>query len=125
MAAVQDHANYFTKHLALTTNNITTVYTCGDQGELAFDLTGLMVAATTANSDTCSLYVTNGGTDWVLVYKGVVEADFPLQLEGLPVHLAVGDIIKATATTGATYTLHVHMSGLKTTRSPGSDSRRG
>ncbi len=116
MASVFPLANYLTKHVALTDNNITTVYTNGDEGEVAFDVTGLSVAATTANADTCSLYHASGGTDWVLVFKGPVEADFPLQLEGLPIHMKGTDAIKATASAGATHTLHVSLSGVKTVR---------
>ncbi len=118
MASVFPLANYFTKRVALTDNTLTTIYTCGDQGEIAFDVTGLSVTAITANADTCSLYDTNGGTDWCLVFRGPVEVDFPLQLEGLPIHLVSGDIIKAQATAGATHTLHVHLSGVKMTRVP-------
>ncbi len=119
MASVFPLSNYHTKRVALSTNNLTTIYTCGDEGELAYDVTGLSVSATTAFADTCSLYDVNGGTAWCLVFKGPVEADYPLQLEGLPVHLIVGDIIKAQATNGAVHTLHVHLSGVKLTRSPG------
>ncbi len=116
MASVFPLSNYLTKHVALSDNNLTTVYTNGDDGEIAFDVTGLSVAATTANADTCSLYHASGGTDWVLVFKGVVEADFPLQIEGLPIHLKGTDAIKAAATAGATHTLHVSLSGIKTVR---------
>jgi hypothetical protein len=118
MASVFPRTSYFTKHVALTTNALTTIYTCGDSQELAFDVTGLSVSATTAFADTVSLYHTVGGTDWCLVFLGPVEADYPLQLEGLPIHLVPGDIIKAQATAGATHTLHVHLSGLRTTRTP-------
>ena len=118
MASVFPLANYYTKHLALADNTLDTVYTCGDQGELAFDVTGLSVSATTANADTCSLYHTVGGTDFCLVFKGPVEADYALQLEGLPIHMQPGDVIKAQATAGGTHTLHVHLSGQKLTRSP-------
>jgi hypothetical protein len=118
MASVFPLANYYTKHVAIADNTLDTIYTCGDQGELAFDVTGLSVTATTANADTCSLYHTVGGTDFCLVFKGPVEADYPLQIEGLPIHMVPGDIIKAQATAGGTHTLHVHISGQKTTRSP-------
>ncbi len=118
MSSVFPLANYHTKRVALTDNTLTTIYTCGDEGEIAYDVTGLSVTATTANADTCSLYDRNGGTDWCLCFKGVVEADFPLQIEGLPIHLIAGDIIKAQATAGATHTLHVHLSGVKTVRAP-------
>ena len=74
--------------------------------------------ATSAYADTCFSIHTTGGTDWCLVFLGPVEADYPLQLEGLPIHLVPGDIIKAQATAGATHTLHVHLSGLRTTRTP-------
>ncbi len=116
MASVFPLSSYVTKHVALSDNNLTTVYTNGDEGEVAFDVTGLSVAATAAFADTCSLYHASGGTDWVLVFKGPVEADFPLQLEGLPIHLKGTDAIKATASAGATHTLHVSMSGVKTVR---------
>ncbi len=121
MSSVFPLAPYHTKSKALTDNTQTTVYTCGDEKELAFDVTGLSVVATTANADTCTLerFSAIDSATYTLVFKGVVEADFPLQLEGLPIHMVVGDIIKATATAGATHTLHVHISGVKTTRSPG------
>lgn len=118
MAAVQPLANYHTKRVALTGNTLTTIYTCGDDGEIAYDVTGVLVSATTAFADTCSLYDTSGGTDWCIVFKGPVEADFPLQIEGLPIHLVPGEVIKAQATAGATHTLHVHLSGVKTVRAP-------
>ena len=118
MASVFPLANYFTKHLALTANSLTTLYTCGDEGELVFDVTGLSISATTANADTCSIYHTVGGTDFCLVFRGPIEPDFPLQLEGLPIHMRSGEIIKVTPTAAATNTLHAHISGVKTTRGP-------
>ncbi len=119
MASVFPLANYYTLHKALTDNNETVIYTCGDQKELAFDVTGLSVSATTANADTVTLvhYTLVDTTKYTLVFKGPVEADFPLQIEGLPIHMVVGDVIYATATAGATHTLHAHISGVKTTRS--------
>lgn len=120
MASVFPLANYYTLHKALSTNAETLIYTCGAQGELSFDVTGLSVSATTANSDTCTLvhYTLVDAVKYTLVFLGPVEADYPLQLEGLPIHMVVGDIIYATATAGATHTLHAHISGVKTTRAP-------
>src|SRR5258708_3419932 len=105
MASVHPLSNYYTKHVALSSNAKTTIYTCGDNGELAFDVTGLSVSASTANADTCTLihYTIVDTTEYTLVFLGPVEADYPLQLEGLPIHMVVGDIIKATATAGATH----------------------
>lgn len=123
MAAVQVLANYWTKHKALTDNTLTTVYTCGEQGELAFDVTDIEVSATTANADTCSLYHSSGGTDWCLVFLGAVGAAVPLAFEGKPIHMVPGDIIKAQATAGATHTLHAMVCGLKLTHSPTKDAR--
>ncbi len=120
MASVFPLANYHTKGKALTDNNLTVLYTCGDQGELAFDVTGISVSATTANADTCSVFwfsVVDNVT-YTLVFLGPVEADYPLQIECLPIHMVVGDIIKVTATAGATHTLHARISGAKLTRSP-------
>ncbi len=118
MASVFPLANYHTKNLALSANSLTTLYTCGDQGEIAFDVTGLSVSATTANADTCSVYHTVGGTDFCLVFKGPVEADFPLQIEGLPIHMQAGDIIKVNPTAAASNALHAHISGVKIIRAP-------
>jgi hypothetical protein len=125
MASVFPLANYYTKSAALADNNLTTIYTAGDEGELAFDVTGISVAASTANADTCTIirHQARDNTDYTLVFKGPVEADFPLQIEGLPIHLSPGDIIKAQATAGATHTLHIHVTGQKTTRSPKTDSK--
>lgn len=116
MASVHPNVSYYTKRTALNTNALTTIYTCGDQQELAFDVTGISVAATSANADTCSIYINSGGSDWCIVYRGPVEADFPLQIEGLPIHLVPGEYIRAQATNAATNILHVHVSGLRTTR---------
>jgi len=118
MAAVHDHVNYYTKRTALNSNALTTIYTCGDQQELAFDVTGITVAATSANTDQCSIYINSGGADWCIVFKGPVEVDFPLQIEGLPIHMVPGEIIRAQATNAATNILHVHVSGIRTTRTP-------
>ena len=118
MAAVHPNVSYYTKRTALTTNALTTVYTAGDQQELAFDVTGISVAATSANADVCSLYINSGGSDWCIVYQGPVEIGFPLQIEGLPIHLVPGEIIRAQAANAATNILHVHVSGLRTTRTP-------
>ncbi len=121
MAAVQTvGASYFTKSGALADNNSTTVYTCGDQGEKYADVTGISVVASTANADTCSVYRRQASdtTDYALVFKGPVEADFGLQIEGLPIHLTTGDSIKLTATAGATHTLHYHISINKITSTP-------
>src|SRR5215469_9826977 len=106
MASVFPLASYFTKSLALSNTTKTTVYTCGDQGELGFDVTGLAAVASDAS-------------EYVLVFNGAVETDYPLQLEGLPIHLVPGDAIKATSN-GAfgAHPTHVHISGQKTTRSP-------
>lgn len=121
MATVFPNGSYWTKSVALADNNKTTIYTCGDQGEEAADVTGLSVAATTANADTCTLIrlQASDATEYTLVFKGPVEADYPLQIEGLPIHLTKGEAIKATATAGATHTLHVHISINKQTRTPG------
>jgi len=120
VSAVFPLTSYYTKSVALSSNALTTIYTCGEQQELAFDVTGISVAATSANADTCTIIrrQTLDSTDYTLVFLGPVEADYPLQLEGLPIHLVPGDIIKAQATAGATHTLHVHLSGIKTTRTP-------
>ncbi len=120
-ASVFVGGNYYTIHKALTTNNETAVYTCGDQKELAFDVTSIWVSATTANADTVTIvhYTLVDTTKYTIVFKGIVGANVPLQIEGLPVvHMVVGDIIYATATAGATNNLHVHFTGLKTNRSP-------
>ncbi len=118
MASVFPLSNYLTKHVALSSTAIATVYTNGDDGEIAFDVTSISVAATTANADTCSVYHSSGGTDWVLVFKGVVEADFPLQIEGMPIHMKSTDAIKAAATAGNVNALHVSLSGVKIVRAP-------
>ncbi len=122
MAAVQTvGANYYTKSGALSVNTVITAYTCGDQGEEFADVTGITVAASTANADTCTVarLQATDATPYTLVFKGPVEADFPLQIEGLPIHLTKGDAIKLTATAGATNALHYHISINKITRSPG------
>jgi hypothetical protein len=118
MAAVMPLVNYWTKHYILADNALDTAYTCGEQSEIAFDVTGISVTAAQGFADTCSIYHTTAGIDYCLVFKGPVEADYPLQIEGLPVHLIPGDIIKAQATAGATHPLHLHISGIKQTRSP-------
>lgn len=118
MASVHPNVSYYTKRTALTTNALTTIYTCGDQQELAYDVTGISVAATSANADVCSLYINSGGSDWCIVFQGPVEIGFPLQIEGLPIHLVPGEFIRAIAANAATNILHVHVSGLRTTRTP-------
>lgn len=120
MAAVQAAVNYYTKSVALANNSQTVLYTCGTDKELAFDVTGISVAATSANADTATLerYSVIDNATYTLVYRGPVEADYPLQLEGLPIHMVPGDIIYVTATAGATHALHAHVSGVKTTRTP-------
>ncbi len=122
MAAVQTvGASYFTLSGALGNNNQTTIYTCGDQKEEYADVTGITVAASTANADTCTVerLQSSDTTAYTIVFKGPVEADYPLQIEGLPIHLTKGDAIKLTATAGATHALHWHISINKVTRSPG------
>jgi len=120
MASVFPTGSYFTKSGALADNNLTTVYTVGDQGEKYADVVGITVAASAAFADTCSVYRRQASdtTDYALVFKGAVEADFPLQIEGLPIHLTAGDLIKLQATAGATHTLHYHISINKITSTP-------
>jgi len=121
MASVFPLASYYTKSLALTSTAKTTVYTCGDQAELAFDVTGLSAVASdgTADKVTFIRYQAADATEYVLVFNGPVETDYPLQLEGLPIHLVPGDAIKATSNgASGTHPTHVHISGQKTTRSP-------
>jgi hypothetical protein len=121
MAAVFPLASYFTKSLSLTNTSKTTVYTCGDQAELAFDVTGLSAVASdgTADKVTFIRYQAADATEYVLVFNGPVETDYPLQLEGLPIHLVPGDAIKATSNgASGTHPTHIHISGQKTTRSP-------
>ena len=120
MASVFPLSSYFTKSVALANNSQTILYTCGADKELAFDVTGLSIVAITANADTATLerFSVIDNATYTLVFKGPVEADFPLQIEGLPIHMVPGDIIYATATAGSTHTLHAHISGVKTTRSP-------
>lgn len=121
MASVFPGGSYFTIAGHLADNTLITAYTCADQKEEATEVTGITVAATTANADTCSIYRRQASdtTDYCIVFKGPVEADFPLQIEGLPIHLAKGESIKLQATAGATHTLDYHITILKTTRSPG------
>ena len=121
MAAVFPLASYFTKSLSLTNTSKTTVYTCGDQAELAFDVTGLSAVASdgTADKVTFIRYQAVDATEYVLVFNGPVETDYALQLEGLPIHLVPGDAIKATSIgASGTHPTHIHISGQKTTRSP-------
>ena len=120
MASVFPTGNYFTKSLALTTTSKTTIYTCADQGEIAADVTGISFASADGNADTVTVvrYQTSDSSEYVLIYHGPIEADYPLQIEGLPIHLGPGDAIKATASNAATHNVHVHISINKTTRSP-------
>jgi hypothetical protein len=121
MASVFPLANYFTKSLALANTVKTTVYTCGDQGELGFDVTGLSAVASDGTADRVTFIRLQASdtTEYVLVFNGAVETDFPLQLEGLPIHLVPGDAIKATSNgASGSHPTHVHISGQKTTRSP-------
>jgi hypothetical protein len=121
MAAVFPLASYYTKSLALTSTTKTIVYTCGDQGELGFDVTGLAAVASdgTADKVTFIRYQAADAAEYVLVCNGAVETDYPLQLEGLPIHLVPGDAIKATSNgASGAHPTHIHISGQKTTRSP-------
>ena len=124
MASVIPGGSYWSKSVALASTAKTTIYTCGDQGEIAFDVTGLSAVASDGVAGTLTFHIlqASDAAEYILVYRGPVEADYPLQIEGLPIHLSAGGAIKATATTGDTHTVHVHISGLKTTRSP--DARR-
>jgi hypothetical protein len=121
MASVFPKTSYYTKHVSLTTTTKTTIYTAGDQQELAFDVTGLSATASDGTADTVTFihYTIVDTTEYVLVYRGPVETDYPLQIEGLPLHMVPGDIIKATSTlaTGS-HPTHIHISGIKTTRTP-------
>ena len=121
MTAVFPLASYFTKSLSLTSTSKTTMYTCGDQAELAFDVTGLSAVASdgTADKVTFIRYQAADATEYVLVFNGPVETDYPLQLEGLPIHLVPGDAIKAQSNgASGSHPTHIHISGQKTTRSP-------
>ena len=122
MAAVQTtNANYYTKSGALSDNNLTTIYTCGDQKEKYADVVGISVSATSAFTDTVTVKrgQASDSTDYVLTFTAPVEIDFPLQIEGLPIHLTTGDTIKLQATAGASHTLHYHISINKLTSTPG------
>jgi hypothetical protein len=121
MASVFPLANYYTKHVSLTGTSKTTIYTCGDQQELAFDVTGLSATAADGTADTVTLIhqTVVDSTEYVLVYRGAVESDYPLQIEGLPLHMVPGDVIKAQSSgASVSHPTHVHLSGVKTTRSP-------
>src|SRR5580704_9699299 len=121
MASVFPLASYYTKSLALTSTTKTTVYTCGDQGELGFDVTGLSAVASDGTPDKVTFirYQAADASEYVIVFNGAVETDYPLQLEGLPIHLVPGDAIKATSNgASGAHPTHVHISGQKTTRSP-------
>ena len=121
MASVFPLASYYTKSLSLTSTAKTIVYTCGDQAELAFDVTGLSAVASdgTADKVTFIRYQAADATEYVLVFNGPVETDYPLQLEGLPIHLVPGDAIKAQSNgASGSHPTHIHISGQKTTRSP-------
>jgi hypothetical protein len=121
MSSVFPLANYFTKSVSLTSTAKTTVYTCGDQGEISFDLTGLSAVASdgTADKVTFVRLQQSDSAEYVLVFNGPVETDYPLQLEGLPIHLVPGDIIKATSNgASGSHPTHIHISGLRRTRDP-------
>lgn len=121
MASVFPLANYYTKSLALANTSKTTVYTCGEQGELGFDVTGLSAVASDGTADRVTFIrlQASDAAEYVLVFNGAVETDYPLQLEGLPIHLVPGDQIKATSNSASgAHPTHVHISGQKTTRSP-------
>lgn len=120
MASVFPLANYYTKHVSLTATSKATIYTCGDQQELAFDVTGLSATASDGTADTVTLIhqTAVNSTEYVLVFKGPVESDYPLQIEGLPLHMVPGDVIKAQSSgASGSHPTHVHLSGVKTTRS--------
>jgi len=120
MASVFPLANYYTKGVSLTSTSKTTLYTCGDQGEKAFDVTGLLAVASDGTADTVTFHVTLSGTEYVLIYQGTVEANFPLQIEGLPVHMEAGDILKATCgAASSSHPTHIFVTGQKTVRAPG------
>ncbi len=120
MASVFPLANYYTKHKLLSTATAVTVYTCGDEGEIAFDLTGISVSAKSAFADTCTVEIFSvvDNVTYTLVNLGPIEADFPLQLELIPIHMVKGDIVKCTGTGAATHNLDAHVSGVKTMRTP-------
>jgi hypothetical protein len=121
MSSVFPLANYYTKSLALTGTTKTTVYTCGEQGELGFDVTGLSAVASDGTADRVTFVRLQAAdaSEYVLVCNGAVETDYPLQLEGLPIHLVPGDAIKATSSgASGAHPTHVHISGIKLTRSP-------
>lgn len=120
MASVFPTGLYYTKSGALSDNNLTTVYTCADQQEVQTLITGITVADTTGNADTCTVkrYQSVGTTDYTLIYQGAVEVGFPLQIEGLPIVLNTGDALKLQATAGATHTLHYHITFHKVVRAP-------
>lgn len=119
MSSVFPLGDYFTKSVALTSTAKTTIYTCGDQKESTFDVTGLSAVASdgTADKVTFIRYQQADATEYVLVFNGPVETDYPLQLEGLPIHLVPGDVIKATSNgASGSHPTHIHISGVKTRR---------
>jgi hypothetical protein len=112
-------AQYHTKSVALASTTKTTIYQCGDQGELAFDVTSLIATASdgTADSVTFSRLQHSDNAEYVIIYRGAVAANYPLMLEGMPIHMVPGEIIYATSVgASAAHPTHIHISGAKTTR---------
>jgi hypothetical protein len=119
VASVFPLSQYHTKSVALTSTAKTTIYTCGEQGELAFDVTALSATASdgTADSVSFSRLQHSDNTEYVIVYRAAVAANYPLMLEGMPIHMVPGEIIYATSTSAnASNPTHIHISGAKTTR---------
>jgi hypothetical protein len=119
MVSVFPLATYHSKSVALTSTAKTVVYTCNEQSELAFDVTALVATASdgTADSVTFSRLQHSDNTEYVIIYRGAVAANYPLMLEGMPIHMVPGEIIYATSTSAnASNPTHIHISGAKTTR---------
>ena len=89
--------NYKNAKLALTTTNLTTLYTCPNA------TTGLvksiLVSEDSGNADTITLTITAGSDVFSLFKVKAVSANGTVELLSAPLVLAESEILKATAAT--------------------------
>jgi len=107
--------------MALTSTTKTTIYTCGEQGELAFDVTWLLAVASDGTPDTISFsrLQHSDGAEYVIVHGVTVAAAAPYSLECMPIHLVPGEVIYATSGSAVVaHPTHIHITGLKMARLP-------
>ena len=88
---------YVNGKAALTSTNVTTLYTCPAATEAI--VKSILVAAITTTADSIKVTLTNGSNVYTLFTRAVIGASLTVELLSEPLVMQATEVLKVTATT--------------------------